>query len=104
MKARHIFYMILMTGCLLANLSACTFASKTTETERQIKVPAPLRPAGQTDVVGLACEPIETVRIGFIGLGARGTEAIRRFTYQTSNPQLSSSASFLRLNVLSSLN
>ena len=55
MKARHIFYMILMTGCLLANLSACTFASKTTETERQIKVPAPLRPAGQTDVVGLAC-------------------------------------------------
>ena len=82
MKARHIFYMILMTGCLLANLSACTFASKTTETERQIKVPAPLRPAGQTDVVGLACEPIETVRIGFIGLGARGTEAIRRFTYQ----------------------
>ena len=51
MKARHIFYMILMTGCLLANLSACTFASKTTETERQIKVPAPLRPAGQTDVV-----------------------------------------------------
>ena len=81
-KARHIFYMILMTGCLLANLSACTFASKTTETERQIKVPAPLRPAGQTDVVGLACEPIETVRIGFIGLGARGTEAIRRYTYQ----------------------
>lgn len=33
-------------------------------------------------MVGLACEPIETVRIGFIGLGARGTEAIRRFTYQ----------------------
>jgi predicted homoserine dehydrogenase-like protein len=32
--------------------------------------------------VGLTCEPIETVRIGFIGLGARGTEAIRRFTYQ----------------------
>ena len=61
MKARHIFYMILMTGCLLANLSACTFASKTTETERQIKVPAPLRPAGQTDVVGLACEPIDSL-------------------------------------------
>lgn len=32
--------------------------------------------------MGLTCEPIETVRIGFIGLGARGTEAIRRFTYQ----------------------
>lgn len=47
-----------------------------------LSVPTPERPAGQSDVIGLTCPPIDTVRIGFIGLGARGTEAIRRFTYQ----------------------
>ncbi|MCX7786030.1 MAG: twin-arginine translocation signal domain-containing protein, partial [candidate division WOR-3 bacterium] len=30
------------------------------------------------NVVGLACEPIDKVRIGFIGLGMRGPEAVAR--------------------------
>lgn len=47
-----------------------------------VTVSTPERPAGQRDVIGLSCPPIETVRIGFIGLGSRGSEAIRRFTYQ----------------------
>ncbi|MDR2949878.1 MAG: hypothetical protein LBV71_11810 [Prevotella sp.] len=34
-----------------------------------IKTPAPPRPAGQTDVLGLRCDPIPTVRVGFIGIG-----------------------------------
>ncbi|MDR2912388.1 MAG: Gfo/Idh/MocA family oxidoreductase [Alistipes sp.] len=41
----------------------------------------PVRPAGQTDVVGLAVAPIETVRVGFIGLGMRGPGAVNRFTF-----------------------
>ena len=41
----------------------------------------PVRPAGQTDVIGLTCEPLETVRIAVIGLGMRGEEAVRRLTY-----------------------
>lgn len=41
----------------------------------------PPRPAGQSDVIGLACEPIDTVRVGFIGLGMRGFEAVKRFMY-----------------------
>lgn len=44
-----------------------------------IKNPAPPRPAGQTDVLGLRCDPIPTVRVGFIGIGQRGIEAVRRF-------------------------
>lgn len=48
-----------------------------------IKVATPPRPEGQSDVIGLTAPKLKTVRIGFIGLGARGTEAIRRFTYQT---------------------
>lgn len=47
-----------------------------------IRVATPPRPVGQKDVLALRCDPIKTVRIGFVGLGARGTEAVRRFTYQ----------------------
>ena len=41
----------------------------------------PARPAGQTDVIGLACDPIPTVRVGFVGLGMRGKGAVRRFLH-----------------------
>lgn len=40
-----------------------------------------IRPAGQKSVLGLRVAPIPTVRVGFIGLGMRGVEAVRRFTY-----------------------
>ena len=43
-----------------------------------IKTPVPARPAGQQDVIGLTAEPIETVHIGVVGLGMRGSEALRR--------------------------
>lgn len=41
----------------------------------------PARSAGQQSVLGLATEPMETVRIGFVGLGARGSAAVYRYTY-----------------------
>jgi len=41
---------------------------------------APERPAGQKDVIELRTDPIENVRIGFIGLGIRGYDAIYRYT------------------------
>ncbi len=48
---------------------------------KMIDTPEPARPKGQTDVLKLACKPIDTVRIAFIGLGMRGSEAIRRYMY-----------------------
>ena len=36
--------------------------------------------ANSKDVIELKCEPIENVRIGFIGLGMRGSGAIDRYT------------------------
>ncbi len=42
---------------------------------------APPKPAGQRSVMGLKCEPLETVRIGIIGLGMRGMEAVNRLLY-----------------------
>ena len=39
----------------------------------------PPRPKGQTDVIGLRCDPIPVVRMAFIGIGSRGSEALSRF-------------------------
>ncbi|MCI6328234.1 MAG: Gfo/Idh/MocA family oxidoreductase [Bacteroidales bacterium] len=41
--------------------------------------PAPAN--GQEDMLLFAADPIDTVRTGFIGLGMRGPDAVRRFTY-----------------------
>ena len=46
-----------------------------------ISIKEPSRPDGQTDVLELRCEPIDTVRVAFIGLGNRGVMAIDRFCY-----------------------
>ena len=41
----------------------------------------PERPVDQISMIGFAVDPIDTVRIGFIGLSMRGPSAIDRFTY-----------------------
>jgi predicted dehydrogenase len=41
----------------------------------------PQRAAGQQDMLNFAAEPIETVRVGFIGLGMRGPGAVRRWCH-----------------------
>ena len=41
----------------------------------------PERIEGQKSVLGLRTEPMETVRVGFIGLGMRGPGAVERFTW-----------------------
>lgn len=47
-------------------------ASCNSDCERVIKTNVPVRPAGQTDVLQLAVDPIPNVRIAFIGMGMRG--------------------------------
>src|SRR5690348_9504388 len=48
---------------------------------QMIKTPTPKRPKGQTDVLRMACTPIPTVRVAFIGLGMRGPGAVERMTH-----------------------
>ncbi len=45
----------------------------------KIETPVPERPKGQTDVLQLTAPPMDTVRVGFIGLGMRGPDAVERF-------------------------
>ena len=42
---------------------------------------APARAEGQRSVLGLRTAPMDTVRVGFIGLGMRGPGAVERFTH-----------------------
>ena len=64
-----------LTSAILLN-SCCTKEQKST----CIEFPEPARPAGQQDVLQLKCDPIDTVRIAFIGVGARGSGAVKRYT------------------------
>ena len=41
----------------------------------------PERAEGQTSMLGFAAEPIETVRVGFIGMGARGKGPLKRMSF-----------------------
>ena len=46
-----------------------------------IVLETPAREPGQTSALGLTCDPIETVRVGFVGVGGRGSSAVRRYTF-----------------------
>ena len=46
-----------------------------------IKVETPARPAGQENVLGLTVPAMDTVRVAFVGIGMRGSDAVARYTY-----------------------
>lgn len=66
---------LLIISALLSALVAATGCGSGANTSH-----APGRPAGQEDVLGLKCEPLPVVRVGFVGLGMRGKGAVQRFT------------------------
>ncbi len=47
----------------------------------QVVYNTPPRPADQQSMLGYACDPIEHVRVGLIGLGDRGRNVVKRFPY-----------------------
>ena len=49
--------------------------------DSQIVYNTPPRPADQQSMLGFACDPIEHVRVGVIGLGDRGKDVPKRFAY-----------------------
>ena len=59
--------------------SYSSYANKWHWDKGTIVVDTPVRPAGQQHVLGLTDKKIETVRVGFVGLGMRGPWAVMRF-------------------------
>ncbi|MDA3821270.1 MAG: Gfo/Idh/MocA family oxidoreductase, partial [Bacteroidales bacterium] len=77
---------ILLSAILLLSISFWSCDTNTTENKNNQTgalelFPTPDRPAGQTDVIELRAEPIDTVRMAIIGLGMRGKGAVHRYTY-----------------------
>lgn len=64
--------------CVVFVVVACC---KEQPKEYAIKTDIPVRPEGQTDVLQLRCDPIDTVRVAFIGLGMRGPGAVERMMH-----------------------
>lgn len=62
--------------CAMALFASCG----TADANRTIVTEVPERPAGQTDMLGFAAEPMDSVRIGVVGLGMRGADAANRLT------------------------
>lgn len=46
-----------------------------------VKIKTPSRPSGQKDVIQLVTPKLDTVRVGFIGLGMRGIGAVERWIH-----------------------
>ena len=64
-------------GIALLCLAGCT----PTKEYAPLEVPVPERPVGQQDVIELITPKLDTVRVGFIGLGMRGPSAVERWTH-----------------------
>ena len=73
------FTIILFVALMGWTLSSCCDSVKKGADALSAEPP---RPAGQTDVIGLRCDPIPVVRMAFIGIGSRGSETLRRFILQ----------------------
>ena len=75
---------ILLTLLVTIFLFSCTNGLNTQKeknTFEPIQTEIPVQPAGQKDVLGLVAPRLDTVRVGFIGLGSRGPAAVMRFTH-----------------------
>ena len=66
---------VIITILILFTLLSCSDKSGI------IQLPEPQRDKGVTDVLELRSDPIDTVRIAFIGLGMRGEGAVYRYTF-----------------------
>ena len=81
----------LILGLVLVTMASACGEKKTAETEvrkgnyrivdNTIVFDEPQRIEGQKSVLQFTVDPIENVRIGFIGLGMRGPDAVDRMTY-----------------------
>ena len=75
----------LLAACAIALLAfSCQKAADPygyTIKNNQIVYGTPARPSDQQSMLGFAAEPIENVRIGFVGLGMRGSGSVDIITY-----------------------
>ncbi len=82
MKVKHILSLVIaiaFAGCAQKQVSP--YGTAWHWDKGTIVVETPERPAGQEHVLGLTAPKLETVRVGFVGLGMRGPWAVMRFAH-----------------------
>ncbi len=65
---------------LVVCVSSCSDCNAPVEVSYTVKTDVPVRPEGQTNVLGLTNKPIENLRVAVIGLGMRGPGAVSALT------------------------
>ena len=79
---RKFFYIISTIIALSAISSCCNNNGYGYKIKNGVAIyNTPARPADQISMISFAAEPIDTVRVGFIGLGMRGPGAVDRFLH-----------------------
>ena len=63
------------------NAQSLSPSTKTHWEKGTLVIETPERPAGQEHVLGLTAPKLETVRVGFVGIGMRGPGAVTRFAH-----------------------
>ena len=82
MKVKHILSLALAALFVTSlNAQSLSPSTKTHWDKGTLVVETPERPAGQEHVLGLTAPKMETVRVGFVGLGMRGPWAVMRFAH-----------------------
>ena len=79
---KNLFLLSIIAATML--FTACNGASQNNNartTFAPIETEVSQRPAGQKHVLGLTTPQLDTVRVGFIGLGMRGPGAVARFAH-----------------------
>ncbi len=74
-------YLFFIAAIIFASCNSRAQKGKSNEPYQPLQTEVPDRPAGQNHVLGLTTPKIDTVRVGFIGLGMRGPGAVQRFTH-----------------------
>ncbi len=81
---KRITMIALMVLCVCtswAQKNKGTWDSKWSVKDGVIVFDEPKRAPGQKSMLEFRAEPLKTVRVGFVGLGMRGPDAVNRFTY-----------------------
>ena len=81
MKRTVLFIALAAAICSCCNYPKVESTVPYTVKNGTIVLETPARAIGQQSALGMVCDPIDTVRVGFVGLGMRGSDAVRRYTY-----------------------
>ena len=83
MKHKRILFVSAMAFFMGVSALAQSLSSSTKWhwDEGTMVIETPTRPAGQKHVLGLTAPKLETVRVGFVGLGGRGPWAVKRYAH-----------------------